>query len=377
VELLVAMAVVLLMVVVLASIVNQTSSIWRFTTGRIEEFRGARDGFEAMTRRLSQATLDTFTDYVDANGNPRFSAATTGTFVPAQYARVSSLRFITGPSLSGSATSTPPRPTHSIFFQAPLGFVSDQTDFSGLENLLNTWGYYIEFNSNGSKGLSANGSGLNIIPSFVNSPLRYRFRLMELMQPSELQGLYYYTARNISLTSAQPTGMNWFTDALAAVPAQYHVLAENIVALVILPKLSPDDISQSGGSYTDSSLSPDYGYDSTLDYSPGAPNTTDPNLDTHAQLPPVVTVTMVAVDETSFKRFQGSSTACPASLLVNSTSSTPLFQVAGDTKNAAKPGFAQDLQTLQNNLQSGHLTYRVFTTDVSIKGAKWSRDQTN
>jgi uncharacterized protein (TIGR02599 family) len=287
------------------------------------------------------------------------------------------LRFITGPSLSGSATSTPPRPTHSIFFQAPLGFVADQKNYSGLENLLNTWGYYIEFNSNGASGLNANGSGLNIIPSFVTGPLRYRFRLMELMQPSELQDLYYYTTRNIGLTSAQPNGMNWFTGALAAAPAQYHVLAENIVALVILPKLSPDDISQSGGAYTDSSLSPDYGYDSTLAYSPGALNTMDPNLGTHAQLPPVVTVTMVAVDETSFKRYQGSSLAFPASLFASPSSSTPLFQVAGDTKNAANAGFAQDLQTLQNNLQSRHLTYRVFTTDVSIKGAKWSRDQTN
>ena len=142
------------------------------------------------------------------------------------------------------------------------------------------------------------------------------------------------------------------------------MLAENVVALIILPKLSPGD--QAAGSYTDSSLAPNYTYDSTL---PGA-GSTDPNLDSQTQLPPLVTVTIVAVDETSYSRFQGTSTAMPTNLTPNS-----LFQNAGDTKDATNAGFARDLQTLEGNLQVDHLSYRVFTTDVSIKSAKWSRSQ--
>ena len=354
VELLVSMVIMLLLLVVLVAMVNQTSVVWRRTDARIEQFSGARNGFEALTRRLSQATLNTYLDYVDINGNPRTTTTNMAAFVPVRYARQSELRILSGPGLAGSATTTPPRPTQAAFFAAPLGFVADTTDYGGLENLLNTWGYYIEFNSNGS-------TGLNIKPPFVKSPDRYRFRLMEMMQPSETMTIYKYTSG-----IANYKGTSWFTDGLAQTGAS-HVLAENIVALVLLPKLSPGD--QAAGNYTDGSLAPNYLYDST---GTNMPTVSDPNLDPINQLPPVITVTMVAVDETSYSRFQGMSTSMPAAL-----GSGTLFQSVGDTKNPSNAGFAQDLQTLEATLQTNRLNYRVFTTDVSIKAAKWSRAQTN
>ena len=93
------MAIIILLLLVLVGMVNQTSNIWRGTTGRIEQFRQARDGFEAMTRRLSQATLNTYLDYVDASGNPRSSASMApnlASFVPARYVRQSELRMLSG-----------------------------------------------------------------------------------------------------------------------------------------------------------------------------------------------------------------------------------------------------------------------------------------
>ena len=142
------------------------------------------------------------------------------------------------------------------------------------------------------------------------------------------------------------------------------------MALVLLPKLSPGDktAAGSGTSYTDSSLAPEYTYDTT---SPGA-GRSDPNLDSRSQLPPIVTVTMVAVDEVSFNRYQGSRTTMQTDLGLDM-----LFQKVGDTQNPTAGGFAQDLQTLEHNLQSDRLAYRVFTTDVGIKSAKWSRLQQN
>jgi uncharacterized protein (TIGR02599 family) len=56
---------------------------------------------------------------------------------------------------------------------------------------------------------------------------------------------------------------------------------------------------------------------------------------------------------------------------------TSLFKTAGDTSDKTKQGYAQDLQTLQDNLLSKRLNYRVFTTNVSLKAAKWSRNQKN
>ena len=56
VELMVSVTVLSLIMVVLMSMTNQITQTWRSTTGKIEQFQEARDGFESMTRKLSQAT---------------------------------------------------------------------------------------------------------------------------------------------------------------------------------------------------------------------------------------------------------------------------------------------------------------------------------
>jgi uncharacterized protein (TIGR02599 family) len=80
VELLVSVGLITLIALLLASMTNATASTWRYTTGRIEQFRSAEMAFEAVTRRLSQATLNTYWDY----DNPA---------APRKYVRQSDLRF--------------------------------------------------------------------------------------------------------------------------------------------------------------------------------------------------------------------------------------------------------------------------------------------
>ena len=254
-------------------------------------------------------------------------------------------------TLSGTTN----RPTQGIFFQAPLGYVNDPTDFSGMENLLNTWGYYVEFNK-------------DIRPAFINAmsnppPYKYRFRLMEMMEPSNQLTIYSLTSGTANVGY---NGYGWFTTPLNSTAPDVHVLAENIIALVILPKLSAAD--EATGNYTDGSLAPNYYYDST-----GLNMTTlsDPNLNPLNQLPPVVQVTMVAVDEASYNRFQSAqgNNNMPTSLGLGG-----LFQSVGDTTNPSNPGYAQDVQTLQTTMQANKLNYRIFTSNISIRGAKWSRN---
>jgi len=357
VELLVSMAILSMIVMLLATIVNHTSATWRYTNNRIEQFRSARDGFEEMTRRLSQATLNTYWDYLDATGAGRTSA-NSASFVPYRYARQSELRFISGPGLAGDLNSTPPRPTHAVFFQAPLGYAEDRTNFGGLENLLNTWGYYIEFNKDPSR------------PWFITdamTPPRYRYRLMELMCPSEKMPLYKYTSGVANYVTHE-----WFTDLVnpptSGTAAYSHALAENIVALVILPKLSPQDENKltppPTGANFGTSLAPYFSYDSTQTNANAA-------LNPKNQLPPILQVTMVAVDEVSYSRAQSGTTALDLGL-------TPLFSDA--TKYATQPGppvTQGDLDKLQANLRAKKINYRVFTTEISLKAAKWSRSQAN
>lgn len=133
VELMVSVVLITLLTLLLVSMTNSAASTWRYTTARIEQFRGADIAFEAIARRLSQASLNTYWDY----DNPT---------VPKKYLRQSDLRFVAGDAEILLKPATLRRPTHSVFFQAPLGYVGDTTNFGGLDNLINTWGYYVEFN---------------------------------------------------------------------------------------------------------------------------------------------------------------------------------------------------------------------------------------
>jgi uncharacterized protein (TIGR02599 family) len=376
VELLISMALVTIILVVLASITSSTQRSWTYTTANVEQFRDSREAFEAMTRKLSQATLNTYWDYNYTNGK---------TQPPTSYMRQSDLRFVCGNAAALTATNNVV--TQATFFQAPLGYASN-SNYVDLDHLLNTWGFFIKF-----------GNDSLLRPPFLAStliPLRYRFRLMELMEPSDSLSIYKYTSGIGKYTANVPnntlyvsgpsntppsgfTGYEWFTDPfnnVNSLPVQpVRPLAENIVALIFLPMLSKYD--QTAGGYSPSSLAPNYAYDST---GPGAAasyaitSQAAADLNSTNQLPPVVQVTMVAVDETSYKRFQGTSATAPSSLLVTSSS---VFQTAGDTVNPANPGLAQDLKSVETNLQAYHLNYRVFSTNVSIEGSKWSRAQQN
>lgn len=371
VELLVSMVVLTLLLVLFEQLTSSTQKTMSTTTGRLEQFRGARQAFEAITRRLGQASLNTYWDYSRAGSSS----------VPTGYVRQSELRFISGntTALDIAPDENPLlRPTHAIFFQAPLGLVANSGAFGGLDNLLNTWGYCIEY-----------GDDSQLRPAFLASipqppPLRYRFRLVELQEPSESFSLYLNEAS--AGGNAFYTRKDWFSAALGDIPKAadpnpsvrpVHVLAENIVALIVLPKLTKADQKNAAGEplYTDSSLSPYYLYDSTSTSNNGltSPNNQPPvvntprgrvDLNPKNQLPSVVQVTMVAVDEASFQRYQANQ---------RDRTVPPDF---GFPVNAESEQYAADLQAFQSTLQNRRLNYRVFTTTVSLKSAKWSRDQT-
>ena len=337
VELMISTALIALIALLLVTMTSSTASTWRYTTGRIEQFRGADAAFESMTRRLSQATLNTYWDYDKPSA-------------PTKYLRQSDLRFITGSMTVGAskllATSTVRRPTHGVFFQAPLGYVDDTVNFSGLSNLLNTWGYYVEFRDEAIAR-----------PAFISQPARYRYRLMELMQPSNALSIYGKDS------SGQPynSGKKWFTDALpstavapvagSTTPLLVHVLADNVIALVVMPKLSKREEASTGKKL----LKTDYTYDSTS-------TNTDPDINPKSQLPPIVQVTLVAIDQTSADRMATGSTP-------------PAIDASLDALFLDPAKFDADLTALQTALTNSKppVSFRVFTSNVSIRGAKWSR----
>jgi uncharacterized protein (TIGR02599 family) len=316
-EVLVASAVLALLLVAMLSMTDQVQKTYRSTLGKAEQFREARVAFESITRRLSQATLNTYWDY---------DSPTT----PTKYLRQSELRFLSGQAsalLPAAISST----THAVFFQAPFGFSSNST-YGGMESMVNTWGYFIEF-----------GSDSALRPDPVNTagvPDKYRFRLYEMMEPSESLSLYNYTGN--STASKTYTGKTWFTDPLGLTNRSSRVLAENIVALIFRP-LDPSSVS----------LTTNYTYDTAGD---GAIAT---QTASEHQLPPYIEVTMVAIDEASARRLASGATPPDLGL-------TGLF--------LSVASYDTDLETLRTNLANLKINYRVFIANVSIQGAKWSRN---
>jgi uncharacterized protein (TIGR02599 family) len=231
-----------------------------------------------------------------------------------------------------------------VFFQAPLGFVENRAKYGGLSSMINTWGYFLEVGEEGAP-----------VPTPLEKEVKpkWRSRLKELMEPSERLGVYR-------------TGVNpqaWFSDALLASPRPVRTLADNVVALILLPQLPVGDRATQAGKV----LSPDYLYDSTS-------VNADDDINPHNQLPPIVQVVMVAIDEASARRLDQKS---PRTLTLGLDTtqffqdSTQLFQGAA---NAGAGSSLGDLQRLENQLISMKVNYRVFNSNVILRGAKWGRE---
>lgn len=333
----------MLLMLMIFSVVSQTSSIWQKTTAKFDQFRNARAGFLAVTQNLREATLNSYLD---------FDSPT----VPTKYLRKSNLHFVADQATSLVTMPPPaapsvavPGPTHAVFFQAPLGF-SQTIDNNGnailtndgkLGDLLCALGYFIEFC----------GDDLQK-PPFINTrfgtgSINYRYRLMEFKQPTENLSVY---------TSGGVYTRTWFQTNLSATSANIRPIADNIVALVIRER------PPSGSSST---LAPAYAYDSR----PRNPNSlTPPQPVQENQLPPLLDITLVAISEDSAKRLAARYGTNPPPILDPSW-----FQ------NAADSNYVADLAALTTALDKGRLAdgktmsgldYRIFTTTIQLKETK-------
>ena len=349
VEVIVASGIVVVIMGVLLTMTDQTQRLVKTTSAKIEQFQDARVGFESLTRRLSQATLNAFWDYdYDTNGNPK------------GYQRAAELRFRSGQMKVLNPEGGPDgnlQPSHGVFFQTPNGLVEDINKLGSLDHLINTWGYFVEI-----------GSDAASLPAFLQGKVdaRKRYRLMEFMQPSEKLTVY----TNAGQIPGTSTG--WFAKELRGANRPARVLTENVVALIVLPRLSLADEEQwkkDTGKAVAPSLAPgDYSYNST---DPGR-NAKDAVLNTKNQLPPVVQIIMVAIDENSARMLEDRYGSNAYLGIENYESRFKDPAALADV--GRKPG---DLSSFENSLIAKKVSYRTFSTNVSIRGAKWSRSQTN
>jgi uncharacterized protein (TIGR02599 family) len=246
-----------------------------------------------------------------------------------------------------------------MFFQAPLGYTRDATAGAiNLDNTLNSLGYFVEF-----------GSDQDFLPTFLSSSVkpRYRYRLMQFFQPAEKMAVY---AENWTGRAAGAKAV-WFGDPLAlplsgaAEVRPASVLADNVLFLILRPKRSDKEFAAANPKPRP--IAKDYVYDSRPASAILPANYGD--YPSRHQLPPIVAVTLVAIDETSANRLESRFGATPP---LQALGIGNLFQQENDTNDPNT--YSADLQTLKDKLTENRITFRIFETEVMLRSSKWTKD---
>jgi uncharacterized protein (TIGR02599 family) len=383
IELLVSMTFLVILMLVVTQVVAIVQRTWVRSNSRVSQFREARTAFDVLTRNLSQATLNT---YWDNEFDPlRTDAAGQEVKRARNYIRQSELQFISGPTtqlLDAAGGNASDYPGHAVFFQAPLGVTrltattggqnNNTPSTENMVNLLCGRGYFVEW-----------GDDQPYRPPFLNQltsvPTRSRLRLMEYSPTAEMNRIYDSSLRPlVDAQSGVNNGRRWFNEGQSsalnsvvqgqetvAARAFTRPIAENILVLVISPQ-----IETTGNTTTQPySIAPQYLYDSTLRVNPGAQAATSNPQGTQHLLPPLLKVTMVALDDRSGEFLSRAEN--------QSMRDDVLSASAGLFKDAAS--FTKEMEgtedqpgTLETLLLAQKLNYRVFSTTIALKQARWS-----
>lgn len=324
-ETLVAAAVLILMLSLVFGAISGVSAVTRRATDKVSSFQSARAGFDILTSTLSQATINSYWDYVDASGN-FLTAANAAGFTPARYARQSELHFLIGNAGAGAFPGTLGT-GQAVCFQAPTGLAASAS-LRGLNKLLNIHGFFVQYGE------------VNTLPSppFPAAPPVYRYRLMQSVVESENFDVYDTNSGNA-----------WLSGLVSE--ARTAPVADNVVYMIVWPRKSSADDAPGDA------LTSDFTYDSREGIS------ADPQPDSAHQLPPVIQITLVALDEATAKRICVSGSA-PAVLSEVFNDPYALFTQSSQAR------FEEDLAEMGRRMGARKLEYRVFTGQIPLRESK-------
>jgi uncharacterized protein (TIGR02599 family) len=296
VELLVAISVLIILLGLLLAITATVSKTVLYTSTKIDAFAAGRAGFDLMSQKLSQATLNTYWDY----DNPA---------APTVYYRQSDLQFLVVQNEQFAGYG------QEVYFPAPENYSTDNTVRS-TDGLLNACSFFIEY-----------GPDTNFKPGAVG-PTHYRYRLMQGLEPTENFGAYgssssswpavpAFSASNSASTVQTQWTTYWtswaaywgnFTASASSAPAwvanitnagtgtlksAVNPLANNVIAMIVWPRLNAIDDP------TGNKLTTNYTYDSQYKaLTMTGPGGTEQPL-TANQMPPTIQVTMIVISEAS------------------------------------------------------------------------------
>lgn len=348
VEVMVSIVVLAVMLLIISQIITQAQRSWRTASARLSQFREARIAFDTITRNLRQATLTTYRDFYygsDPNDRTPDSLAQ----APTGSVRTSNLAFRCGDaaSLVGGLGSIGEPVGHAIFFEAPLG-VTANPDYESLKNLLCVRGYFLVLGSD--EAFLPAGLAGQLTPST-------RLRLMEFQPPAELNRIYEKdsTSHRQKILTDPDYWIDFGSGSGGLNPVNYlRPISENIAALIISPRWTAgnNSVTFAGSTVAPTDIAPQFEYDSLKD--------TDPNAQqqgTQHLLPPVIQVTMIALDSASVSGPNASSA-------LDVLSGVSSFNDAQNLDN--------DLRQLETRLNAAKVNYRIFESSVVIPASKYS-----
>ncbi|WP_256199451.1 Verru_Chthon cassette protein C [Verrucomicrobium spinosum] len=371
VELLVSMTILAILMTLVANVLSMVQKTWVRTSSRVSQFREARAAFDTMSRNLGQATLNAYWQ----NGFNQLTSDIIGEArrEAVSYVRKSELQFVCGRTdgLFNTGATASNYPGFGVFFQAPLGVTNfnptadgvTQADTANMVNLLCGRGYFVSWGDDSAFRPAILAGVTTVRP-------RFRYRLMEYAPPAEANRIYDADLRPIVPDFGDTTAASvnhskeWFQDAIsntattgdAATGHGYtRPVADNVIALIISPIVEGNN----AGNRAPTWIAPNYEFDSTAVANTGAG--LGPQGTQH-QLPPALKLTLVAIDQQTAEILaEGAAGGTSPNLLGSSGAG---FSMAGS--------YEADLETLKTFLTSKHYNFRVFTTVVSLKQAKWS-----
>lgn len=377
IELMVSVTVLSMLLVIIFQMLEQMQRTWKKTRQSVTEFKEARSAFDELSRRLGQATLNSYYGYRWQQA--RIPSSNSVVYYGRQITPQSELEFVSGPTSvlfsGGEVKGVGSRPGHAVFFQGPFGFCVQRSkenrnrlQYEHLNTLLNAWGYFVEFNSD-ELGRP------RFLNNIKNAPApRLRYRLMEFRQPTEYLQIYKLALRE-STSKNQKDYYQWFTSGLFGVNSTWNTtaeapstdtffrttrpMAENIIGMFILPRAATVTTNSGTTSGNPEDLAPEYLYDSRRFQWAG---TSTLATRSQHQLPPIMDITFVAVDETSFSNYM---------------LRAGIEKVEDDPELVPKESFGKasqfdkDMEDLEKKLVELKLDYRIFSTSIRLRESKW------
>jgi uncharacterized protein (TIGR02599 family) len=345
VEVLVSVAVLAILMLIISGVISTVQRTWRSGSSKVSQYREARRAFNRIVSAVSQATMNPYLAYrYSGSQDPMVPPSTNQTMPPSGYMRYSELGFVSGVSAGITGLAANVSPGHALFFQAPLGYSTSYRVPTGL----NGCGFYVKFESDSV-------TRPDFLAATGKVPPSLRYRLYEFRTPVEANSIY--NSGTGAAIAPRASLSDWIVPTTIA--AYSNPIANNVVLLVIKPKRPVNDQNNAGGVQSPTDIAPNYSYNSA----PSDAFSVVEQRDSDFQLPPLVEVTLVAIDEASARNLE-----------IDQPGASPnLASILSAVSLSSAANLKSDLRGLEQALLAEKVGFRIFSATVPIRASKWGK----